>query len=236
MRMGDTIIGQGNSRGFASLGTDGCGYCVPGYRTSTRGDRLNISAPPRSSTGSSAGRSDASGARTTSVSPSTIAWPGTTRTRCTCPPSTRTPFAELRSTTSMPPAPTSMRAWRLDTSGSASTTSTPGPPRPTTVWPDRSSTRRPASGPERTSSSAAGAVEADDRARAVSATTAALKPDPIGASPMRDVGGQHDRLRRGGRRDRERQPARRHGQPGCRRVVLRRWRPRRRRRWRWHPR
>ena len=55
----------------------------------------------------------------------------------------------------------------------------------------RSAARRgaPRRGPSAPRARAAGAVEADERARAVSATTAALKPDPIGASPMRESAG-----------------------------------------------
>jgi hypothetical protein len=56
------------------------------------------------------------------VLPSTNGVPGTTVQRCTWTPSTLIPLAELRSTSSTV-APTSSRAWVLETTGSASTMS-----------------------------------------------------------------------------------------------------------------
>ncbi len=53
--IGATIIGHGKSRGSASVGIDRMrGAPCPGSAPRRAGDRLNMSAPPRSSTGSAA--------------------------------------------------------------------------------------------------------------------------------------------------------------------------------------
>ena len=133
-----------------------------------------------------------------------MTWPGITRTRCTSPPSTSSPLAELRSTSSMPWS-TSTRACRFDTSGSASTTSAPAV-RPITLCPRRSGNSRPASGPLCTCMSRPRTLAADRAARR-GATTAALKPGADRGVADEQLGVEHDGLVRRRRRHRERERA-----------------------------
>ena len=111
---------------------------------------------------------------------------GTMRTRWTGTPSTSTPLAEFRSTSSIR-LPTSMRACSLETIASSSAMWLVCA-RPMVAWPTFSGNSWPRSGP-------AVATRVPTFLRELYAvavaglsgpwfTTAAEKPDPIGASPM----------------------------------------------------
>ena len=160
-----------------------------------------MSAPPRSSTGSGAASVPATIENDTSVSPIVMTWPGITRTRCTSPPSTSRPFAELRSTSSTPWS-TSTLACRFDTSGSASTTSTPAS-RPITLLPRRSGNSRPASGPLRTCMIAAAAPSPPTAPRGACGDDGRVEARADRRVADEQVGCEHHRLARGRRRHRE---------------------------------
>ena len=205
--IGATSIGQGNSRVIGSFGIRGSGSSSPDVaRLDARAAvEQQRAAALEHRVGLDAVRSPRPCGPTRSVSPSVKRCPGITRRRCTRPPSTTMPFAELRSTISTV-APTSMRACRFETSGSVSTTSLEGS-RPIVKCPFGSGNSRPASGPLATIRIAAAGAPGLWPGGVVAAEIHHGGDEPGSHRGVADeqVGVEPRELRRGRRGDRERQ-------------------------------
>ena len=168
----------------SSLGRVGPTSSSPGKRDSTRGERLKATGPSCTTV---LGCSATSMSARSTVSPRRTSAPFSRSTRVTIPPSTSSPFAELRSTTRTLCVKTSRRAWRLEMSGSVSVTSDIVASRPRYRVPRGSANAAPVSGPSTTVRVATASVLTGAGAEP-GATTATVAPDPRAASAIASSG------------------------------------------------